>query len=37
MTVNGHELGIVLLSLKVALTSAAFSLPVAVFFAYVLA
>ena len=35
--VSGDELGIVLLSLKVALASVVFSLPVAVFFAYVLA
>jgi molybdate transport system permease protein len=35
--VSGFEAGIVVLSLKVALLSVAFSLPVAVFFAYVLA
>ena len=34
---NGDELGIILLSLKVALASVAFSLPVAIFFAYILA
>ena len=34
---NGDELGIILLSLKVALASVAFSLPAAIFFAYVLA
>ena len=34
---SADELGIILLSLKVALASAAFSLPVAIFFAYVLA
>jgi len=34
---SGDELGIILLSLKVALASVAFSLPVAIFFAYVLA
>jgi molybdate transport system permease protein len=35
--VTGDELGIILLSLKVALASVAFSLPAAIFFAYVLA
>jgi molybdate transport system permease protein len=35
--VSGDELGIILLSLKVALFSVAFSLPVAIFLAYVLA
>jgi len=34
---SGDELGIILLSLKVALFSAAFSLPIAIFLAYVLA
>jgi len=34
---SGDELGIILLSLKVALASVAFSLPVAIFFAYLLA
>jgi molybdate transport system permease protein len=37
MPLSGDELGIILLSLKVALTSVAFSLPLAILIAYVLA
>jgi molybdate transport system permease protein len=37
MTLSGDEIGIILLSLKVALTSVVFSLPLAILIAYVLA
>src|SRR5207344_2987436 len=37
LAVSGDELGIILLSLKVALFSVAFSLPVAIFLAHLLA